>query len=149
MCLYWINSFYMDTQDRITTGGAIYTQTTQEVRISVIPEHLVENSDPANDVYAFSYTITIDNLSTMTVQLLERHWIILSGGVQIAEVVGPGVVGSQPVLEPGQSFQYTSGAVIHDPIGSMHGSYTFKGADEKYFEVSIPKFDLLYPVLLH
>ena len=128
---------------------SVYSKITKSIRISVVPDHIEENSDPRNDVFAFSYSITVENLSDKTVQLLERHWVIMSAGVQIAEVVGPGVVGAQPVLEPGQAFEYTSGAVIHDPIGSMHGSYTFKNETGQYFEVDIPRFDLSYPVLLH
>lgn len=139
----------IDNHGKARSTGSIYCQTTKDVRISVEPAHLIENSDPHNDVYAFSYSITIENLSTIGVQLLERHWVIMSGGVQIAEVVGPGVVGAQPVLGPGESFEYSSGAVIHDPIGSMHGSYTFRGADNNYFDVAIPFFDLIYPILLH
>lgn len=139
----------IDEQDKANSSHSVYSQITKSIRISVVPDHLVENSDPKNDVYAFSYTITVENLSDKNVQLLERHWIIMSAGVQIAEVVGPGVVGNQPVLVPGESFEYTSGAVIHDPIGSMHGSYTFKSEDGKYFEVEIPRFDLSYPIMYH
>ena len=139
----------IDDQGKIREHREVYTLTTRGVCISVVPSPLPDNSDTTNDVYAFSYTITIDNLGARVVQLLERHWIILSGGEQIAEVVGPGVVGAQPVLEPGQTFEYTSGAVIHDPIGSMHGTYKFRDEDGETFNVTIPKFELMYPVLLH
>lgn len=127
----------------------MYTQLTNRIRVSVMPGHLEQNSDPHNNVFAFSYTIHIENLGSEAVQLLERHWIIMSGGAQFAEVVGPGVLGEQPTLSRGQSFEYTSGAVIHDPIGSMHGTYTFRAGDGQFFEVSIPKFDLVYPVVIH
>lgn len=139
----------IDEQEKNRIQPGIYSKITKSIRISVVPDHITENSDPKNDVYAFSYSITVENLSDKTVQLLERHWVIMSAGVQIAEVVGPGVVGSQPVLEPGHSFEYSSGAVIHDPIGSMHGSYTFKNEEGGYFEVTIPRFDLMYPIMLH
>ncbi|MCO6430610.1 MAG: Co2+/Mg2+ efflux protein ApaG [Deltaproteobacteria bacterium] len=132
-----------------TNNDGVYSETTQSIRISVLPEHLEDNSDPLNDVYAFAYTITIENLGEHTVQLLERHWIITSGGVQIAEVIGPGVVGAQPVLEPGQTFEYSSGAVIHDPVGAMHGNYTFRNHAGQYFDVTIPRFELAYPVYIH
>ncbi|MCB0310741.1 MAG: ApaG domain, partial [Bdellovibrionales bacterium] len=79
----------------------VYSEITNDVRVSVSCEPLLANSDPARNVFAFSYTITIENLSPETVQLLERHWIIRSNEQQLAEVVGPGVVGEQPVLEPG------------------------------------------------
>ena len=81
--------------------------------------------------------------------MLERHWLILSNGIRIAEVVGPGVVGLQPTLEAGGVHEYTSSAVIQDPVGSMEGSYTFKSSSGKYFDVKIPRFDLLYPIMLH
>lgn len=126
-----------------------YTAVTQHIKISVQPDHLEDSSDPNNNVFAFSYTIRIENLGDETVQLLERHWIITSGGAHLAEVVGPGVVGHQPVLESGQSYEYTSGAVIHDPIGAMKGSYTFRSNKGDFFEVAIPPFDLLYPVVIH
>lgn len=127
----------------------MYSEITNHVKISVQPAPIEDSSDPSKNIYAFSYTIKIENLGEQTVQLLERHWIIMSGGVQLAEVVGPGVVGEQPVLEAGESYEYTSGAVIHDPLGSMHGSYTFRGDGGKFFEVTIPKFELFYPVVLH
>ena len=126
-----------------------YSQVTRDIRVSAIPSPLLDESDPAKNVYAFSYTITLENLGTTTAQLMERHWIIFSGEKQSAEVVGPGVVGKQPNLEKGQKFTYTSGAVINDPYGAMHGSYTFRSADGSFFEVAIPRFDLLYPVIIH
>ena len=134
---------------KVPLSTELYSQITKSIRITVLPEHIESNSDPRNDIYSFTYTITVENLSDKTVQLLERHWIIMSAGVQIAEVVGPGVIGSQPVLEPGHIFEYSSGAVIHDPVGSMHGSYTFKSEDGSYFQVTIPRFNLLYPIMLH
>jgi ApaG protein len=127
----------------------MYTKVTKSIKVSVIPAHVEESSDPPAGVYGFSYTITIENTGRETVQLLERHWIIVSGGVQIAEIVGPGVVGEQPVLSAGESYEYTSGAVIQDPIGSMEGTYKFKNQAGQFFEVQIPKFDLVYPVNLH
>lgn len=108
-----------------------------------------EQSDPQNNQYAFSYTVTITNSSAQSVQLLERHWIVLSAERQIAEVVGPGVVGLQPVIEPGEQFSYTSGTVIEDPVGSMYGTYTFRSSAGSVFQADIPKFDLLYPAGLN
>jgi ApaG protein len=126
-----------------------YSDTTRDIRVSVRPQHVEGNSEPENDVYTFVYTVRIENMGTESVQLLERHWLILSNGVRIAEVVGPGVVGVQPTLAPGGLHEYTSSAVIQDPVGSMEGSYTFKTEGGKYFDVKIPKFDLLYPIMLH
>ena len=126
-----------------------YTLVTRGVRVSVVPAALTEESNPTKNSYAFSYTITIENLSDKTAQLLERHWKVYSAERRLTEVVGPGVVGKQPVLEPGHSFTYTSGAVINDPYGAMEGAYTFRAEDGEFFEVTIPRFDFLYPVMIH
>ena len=126
-----------------------YTETTEQIKITVVPAAIEKNSDPMNGSFSFSYTVKIENLGDKTVQLLERHWVVLSADVQIAEVVGPGVVGEQPVLEPGQTFEYTSGTVIQDPIGAMYGSYTFRSKEGKFVSVKIPKFDLHYPIMVH
>lgn len=126
-----------------------YTETTRDVRVTVFPQFLEGESSPENRIYAFAYTITIENFSSETVQLLSRHWLINSGGANYTEVRGDGVVGEQPVLEFGDAFQYVSGAVIKDPVGSMHGTYTFRGETGENFEVVIPKFDLIYPKLIH
>ena len=128
---------------------AIYSEVTENIRVSVVSEPIIVNSDPLRNVFAFSYTVTIENIGRETAQLLERHWIIKSNGTQIAEVVGPGVVGEQPVLEPGSSFQYASGAVIQDPIGSMEGAYTFRAESGRFFNVLIPRFELLFPIVVH
>lgn len=128
---------------------SIYSQVTRDIRVSVLPEHLEANSDPASGIYAFSYAVRIENIGTETVQLIERHWIISSNGEHFAEVVGPGVVGEQPTLKTGDVFEYSSSAIIHHPIGSMHGSYTFRSLQGDFFQVSIPKFDLLYPIVIH
>ena len=127
----------------------VYSKVTEGVRVSVICQPLIANSEPIRNVFAFSYTITIENLAQEVVQLLERHWIIKSNEVQIAEVVGPGVVGHQPILKPSTSFQYTSGAVIQDPIGSMQGNYTLRAASGRFFEVDIPRFELVFPIVVH
>lgn len=124
-------------------------QITKGIRVSVISEPLTDNSEPDAGVYAFSYTVTIQNTSPVACQLIERHWIVNSGGERVAEVVGPGVIGEQPNLNPGESFKYTSGAVIQDPIGFMDGSYTFRDETGKFFEVGIPRFDLQYPIMVH
>lgn len=139
----------MEKQKQSESQAFPYSETTRDVRISVRPQHVPDSSEPDNDVFTFAYTVRIENLGPESVQLLERHWLILSNGMRIAEVVGPGVVGVQPVIAPGGSHEYSSSAVIQDPIGSMEGSYTFKTLAGKYFDVKIPKFDLLYPIMLH
>jgi len=131
-----------------------FTETTAGIRVTVQPEPLQQESDPDRGVFAFAYTVILENLGSVTVQLLDRHWVIRSAGAQIAEVVGPGVVGQQPILKSGERFEYTSSAVIHDPIGTMEGSYSFMlldgaGSESKRFEVKIPRFNLLYPVIIH
>lgn len=93
----------------------------------------------------FAYTVTIENRSEQSVQLMERHWMIESADEQIGEVVGPGVIGLQPIVEPGKSFQYTSSCVIRDPIGAMKGSYVLRRGAGDFFVVQIPRFRLLYP----
>lgn len=127
----------------------MYTEITRSIRVSVETDSLEDQSDPESATFAFSYTITIENLSDVTVQLLERHWLIESGDIPFAEVVGPGVVGEQPELEAGQVFSYTSGAIIKDPFGSMRGTYTFRSARGDFFQVNIPRFELVYPIIIH
>lgn len=126
-----------------------YIEVTREIRVTVSPEYLEESSSPEEDQYAFAYHVRIENLGSETVKLLERHWKIFSDGVQIGEVVGPGVVGFQPMLSEGEHFTYTSGAVIKDPVGYMEGVYTFRGQDEKLFDVVIPRFHLLCPTAVN
>jgi len=127
----------------------VYSKTTHSVAISVKPAPLEVQSSPQRGVFAFSYTIEIRNEGKETVQLLNRHWVISSGGEPFNEVEGPGVVGMQPILEQGQSFEYSSGAIISDPLGSMHGTYTMRAASGKVFKVEIPQFELVYPHVLH
>ena len=122
---------------------------TNGIRVTVQPEFLEKQSEPDNGSYAFSYTVTIENLSDDTVQLLRRHWCVNSGGAEFLEVKGDGVIGEQPVLESQNGFRYTSGTVIKDPVGSMHGKYTFQTKGGESFEVEIPRFDLIYPHLVH
>lgn len=127
----------------------MYSSITNHIRVTVEPEYIPAQSRPKKSVFAFAYTVTIENLGSEAVQLLERHWIIHSGLQQFAEVVGPGVVGEQPILDAGHSFQYTSSAVIEDPTGSMRGTYTFRSEDGKFFDAEIPQFDLYYPEVIH
>lgn len=121
-----------------------YSETTHNICISVRPEIIRDNTDPSDQIYSFAYHVRIENLSNEKVQLVERHWLISSGGRQIGEVMGPGVVGQQPHLKPGEVYEYSSGAVIHDPIGDMYGSYTFRTEKGRYFQANIPRFDLVF-----
>jgi ApaG protein len=120
-----------------------------DIDIQVRTQYLPEQSDPAESRYAFSYTITITNQGSLTAKLLSRHWLISHSDQQQQEVRGDGVVGEQPVLSPGQSFSYTSGAVISTPVGSMQGSYQMIGEDGHHFDAPIPVFTLAVPNILH
>jgi ApaG protein len=123
------------------------TQTTQSIAVTVQTTPMEDESNPTQGSFAFAYTVRIENFSDATVQLLERHWLIESADEQIGEVVGPGVVGVQPILEPGQHFEYTSSTVIRDPVGAMKGTYIFSRKDGGFFTVQIPRFTLFYPAL--
>jgi ApaG protein len=119
---------------------------TQGIRVRVQSQYLPEQSSPTDERYVFAYTITISNESTYTAQLRTRHWIITDGRGGVEEVKGDGVVGEQPRLSPGQSFQYTSGCVLTTPIGTMHGTYRFWRDDGTYFDAVIAPFSLASPV---
>ena len=123
--------------------------TTEGVRIEVIAIFLPEQSDIGIDRYVFAYRITITNESDMTVQLLRRHWLISEASGAVREVEGEGVVGEQPSIEPGDCHEYTSGAVLEMPSGSMHGTYQMKREDGSAFEARIPEFKLEMPRTLH
>lgn len=106
----------------------------------VEPQYLAEQSAPDEDLYAFSYTITITNTGDVSAQLISRHWIIEDANGQTEEVKGLGVVGNQPLLRPGESFQYTSGTRLQTPSGSMRGSYFCVAEDGERFECEIAPF---------
>ncbi len=133
-----------------------YSETSNDVNITVHPEFLEIQSSPTEGVYAFAYTVSIENVGDTTIQLLQRHWFVYSAGAMYTEVRGEGVVGEQPIIRSGDVYQYSSGSVIKDPVGSMHGLYTFRildsnstDNDENIFEATIPHFDLYCPVLIH
>lgn len=119
------------------------------VEIKVRTQYLSQQSDPARASYAFAYTITITNQREDAVQLLSRHWIITDQNNKIEEVKGNGVVGQQPVIQPGLSYQYSSGAVIQTETGDMKGSYTMVTSTGEHFEAPIPLFILAVPHMLH
>ena len=116
-------------------------------RVDVEVRYIERESDPDSQRYVFAYTITISNESAQTAQLLNRYWRITDGEGEVQEVEGPGVVGKQPVIEPGKSFRYTSAAVLQTPVGSMEGHYEFRG--EGSFLVPIPAFSLSRPNVVH
>lgn len=108
----------------------------------VIPHYLPEQSAPQEGVYGFSYTVTVTNTGEVAAQLISRHWIISDANGHTEEVKGLGVVGHQPMLKPGESFQYTSGSRLRTASGTMHGSYFCVAEDGERFEVTIPLFVL-------
>jgi ApaG protein len=115
---------------------------TPEIDVRVEPRYLPEQSDPLRETYGFAYTITISNKGDEPAQLISRHWIILDADGHREEVRGLGVVGHQPLLKPGEGFEYTSGCRLHTPTGTMEGSYRFVREDGEAFEVPIPRFVL-------
>jgi len=122
---------------------------TAGVRVEVEARYIDEQSDPAVDRYVFAYRIIISNESEEIVQLLRRHWYINELNGAQREVEGDGVVGEQPLIEPGECHAYTSGAVLESPTGSMRGTYQMTRADGSLFYVEIPEFDLRMPRTLH
>lgn len=120
-----------------------------EVAVSSQTKYVEEQSDEQNERYVFAYTITIRNRGNVPAQLISRHWIITDGRNQVQEVRGLGVVGSQPLLKPGESFEYTSGTAIATPVGTMRGSYQMVAEDGTRFDAPIPEFTLSVPRVLH
>jgi len=120
-----------------------------EVTVEPVARFLADQSDPAKNQYVFTYTITITNTGDIAAQLLGRHWIITDADHKVQEVKGLGVVGQQPLLQPGESFEYTSGASIPTNVGTMHGTYQMLAADGKAFDAPIPLFTLSVPRTLH
>ncbi len=123
----------------------ISTAITDAVRVTVQSRYLPEQSSPAQQQYAFAYTVGIENLGPISVHLRSRHWIIENAEGKREEVRGPGVVGAQPVIEPGERFQYTSGAMLRTPRGTMRGSYRMQRPDGSHFEAEIARFSLEQP----
>jgi len=120
-----------------------------QISVNVDTTYLAEQSDPAADRYVFSYTVTIANDGTVAAQLISRHWIITDAENVTQEVKGLGVVGEQPLLQPGESFEYTSGTAMATPVGTMHGTYQMVAEDGVKFDAEIPKFTLSMPRVLH
>lgn len=110
--------------------------------VSVTSQYIAEQSDPKDEVYAFAYTITVSNTGTVPAQLISRHWIIVDAKGHTEEVKGLGVVGHQPLLKPGESFQYSSGCRLRTATGTMHGSYFCVAEDGERFDVPIDLFVL-------
>ena len=123
----------------------MYSETTRAITVTVEPIFLDDQSDPDQNRYVWAYSIRIDNRGDTTVQLRSRHWRITDAFGKIQEVRGPGVVGVEPVLNPGESFEYTSGTPLPTPSGIMVGSYRMVTASGDAFDVAIPAFSLDSP----
>jgi len=119
------------------------------VEIEVTPQYLADQSSPDDGVYAFAYTVKITNEGTVPVQLISRHWMIDDAMGRRQEVKGLGVVGHQPLLRPGEQFEYTSGCPLPTKTGSMQGSFFFVAEDGERFDAQIPEFALRTPGSLH
>lgn len=122
---------------------------TRGIRVVVKSAYVPERSSPEESYFFFAYTIRISNEGTETAQLVSRHWIISGPDGPVGEVEGPGVVGEQPVLEPGQSFEYTSFCPLQTPLGSMHGTYKMVRPDGTSFEAAIAPFSLAVPTQIN
>jgi len=120
-----------------------------DISVKTRTVYIADQSDPANDRYVFAYTISITNTGSVAAQLLSRHWVITDAADKVQEVRGKGVVGEQPHLRPGESFEYTSGSAIATPVGTMRGSYQMVADDGTKFDVVIPEFTLSMPRVLH
>ncbi len=120
-----------------------------KIIVEAVPRYIEAQSSPQDDRYVFAYTITITNAGTVSATLLSRHWLITDANGRIQEVTGDGVIGEQPHLKPGESFRYTSGAMIETPVGVMQGKYTMVSDEGENFKASIPKFTLSIPRTLH
>jgi ApaG protein len=123
----------------------MYKAITHDIQVTVLPEFLADQSDPGESRFVWSYTIEIANLGSVTAQLISRHWIITDANGQREEVRGPGVVGEQPILRPGDAFRYTSGCPLTTPSGIMVGSYRMVDENGRAFEIEIPPFSLDSP----
>jgi ApaG protein len=110
--------------------------------VAVTTQYIAEQSDPQEDSYAFAYTITVNNTGRVAAQLISRHWVIIDASGHTEEVKGLGVVGHQPLLKPGESFQYSSGCRLRTPTGTMHGSYFCVAEDGERFETPVALFVL-------
>ncbi|MDE2197275.1 MAG: Co2+/Mg2+ efflux protein ApaG [Gammaproteobacteria bacterium] len=119
------------------------------IRVDVETAYVAAQSDPTQNHFVFSYTITIRNQGVLPAKLLTRHWIITDANGKVQEVRGEGVVGEQPHLQPGEGFRYSSGAILETPVGAMQGAYQLVNDQGEHFDAPIAPFRLAVPGLLH
>ena len=122
---------------------------TYQITVTAVPQYVPDQSDPDGERYVFAYTITLENTGTVAAQLISRHWLITDGNSNVQEVRGLGVIGEQPLLRPGEKYEYTSGCQLDTPVGVMRGTYQMMGEDGTAFEAEIPAFTLSIPRVLH
>ena len=123
----------------------MYTATTRAIRVTVQPQYLPQQSDPAKSQYVWAYQVRIENQGDVAVQLRSRHWKITDGLGRVQEVKGPGVVGKTPLLKPGEAFEYASGTPLSTPSGIMAGTYQMVAESGEQFDIEIPAFSLDSP----
>lgn len=137
----------LDTIAAARHTRGMYTAVTHEVQVTVLPQFVPERSDADTERYFWAYTVEITNRRSTTVQLISRHWKITDGRGRLEEVRGAGVVGEQPILNPGDTFRYTSGCPLTTPSGIMGGTYQMLDEDGGAFDVVIPTFSLDSPTM--
>lgn len=125
------------------------SENSYQIGIAVKVNYLADQSDEADDRYVFSYHITVTNTGISPVQLISRHWIITDANNEVQEVRGTGVVGEQPVIQPGESYEYSSGTVLTTQVGTMRGSYRMRAEDGSQFDAPVAQFVLSIPRTLH
>ena len=135
--------------DEIVWNGRMVEEKRYEVAVSSHTQYVAEQSDEESGRFVFAYTMTIRNKGNLPAQLVSRHWIITDARNHVQEVRGLGVVGAQPLIKPGESFEYTSGTAIATPVGTMKGSYQMVAEDGTHFDAQIPEFTLSVPRVLH
>jgi ApaG protein len=123
----------------------MFTKTTRDIKVTASPRFLPEHSEPTDNHYVWSYTIHLENYGDKPVQLINRHWQITDAKGLTQDVRGAGVIGEQPVLKPGETFQYTSGTALNSPSGVMLGEYEMVTPDGERFDVEVPAFSLDSP----
>ncbi|MCG8668878.1 MAG: Co2+/Mg2+ efflux protein ApaG [Pseudomonadales bacterium] len=121
----------------------------QNILVDVTTEFVPDQSDTEQQRFVFAYHVTIKNDGDAPARLISRHWVITDGNERVQEVRGEGVIGEQPTINPGEHFEYTSGAVLETPVGSMHGSYDMVGENGETFQAEIPVFTLASPNAIH
>lgn len=119
------------------------------ITVTAVTHYIPDQSDEAENRYVFTYTISITNTGQVTAQLISRHWIITDANQSVQEVRGLGVVGEQPTLKPGDTYEYTSGTAMATPVGTMRGTYQMVAEDGERFDAEIPEFLLSMPRVLH